>query len=51
MASNISKIDANRHLNVGLSGWDFCDEVLRRVFHGNSLFPIRKDLLIPFNRY
>jgi hypothetical protein len=48
MALNISKIDAKRHLDPGLSAWDIRDEVLRRVFHGNSLSPIRKDLLIPF---
>jgi hypothetical protein len=47
MAPNISKIDADGHLNPGLSAWDFRDEMLRRVFHGSSLSD-PKDLLIPF---
>jgi hypothetical protein len=42
MAPNISKVDADRHLNPGPSAWDSRDEVLRPVFHGNSLSPIRK---------
>jgi len=47
MAPDISKVDTDRHLNPGLSVWNFRDEVLRRVFHGNSLSD-PKDLLIPF---
>jgi hypothetical protein len=34
MTPDISKVDADRHLNPGLSAWDFCDEVLRWLFHG-----------------
>jgi hypothetical protein len=29
MAPDIAKVDANRHLNLALSAWNFCDEVLR----------------------
>jgi hypothetical protein len=36
VAPDISKIDADRHLNPGLSAWDFRDEVLRRLFHGKQ---------------
>jgi hypothetical protein len=42
MAPDISKVDTDRHLNPGPSAWNFRDEVLRRVFHGNSLSPFRK---------
>jgi hypothetical protein len=31
MTPNITKINANRQLALGLSGWNFCDEVLRRI--------------------
>src|SRR5271154_1660085 len=37
MAPDIAKVDANRHLHLGLSAWDFRDEVLRWLLHGNSL--------------
>src|ERR1700737_258269 len=37
MAPDIAKVDANRHLHPGLSALDFRDEVLRWLFHGNSL--------------
>ena len=30
MAPDITKINANRQLALGLSEWNFCDEVLRR---------------------
>jgi hypothetical protein len=40
-------IAADRDLNLGLSAWNFSDEVLRQV-HGNSLSLFPKDLLIPF---
>ena len=33
MAPNIAKVNANCHLHPGLSAWDFCDEVLRWLFH------------------
>jgi len=42
MTPDISKVDTDRHLNLGLPAWDFRDDVLRRVFHGNSLSPFRK---------
>jgi hypothetical protein len=38
MAPDIAKVDANRHLHLGLPAWDFCDEVLRWLLHGNSLY-------------
>jgi hypothetical protein len=47
MAPDIAKVDANRHLHLGLSAWNFCDEVLRCFFMGNS-FSDPEDLLIPF---
>ena len=47
MAPDISKVDANRHLNSGLSAGYFCDEGTRCLFHVNSLSD-PKDLLIPF---
>jgi hypothetical protein len=28
MAPDIAKVDTNRHLELGLSAWNFCDEVL-----------------------
>jgi hypothetical protein len=42
MAPNISKVDTDRPLNPGQSAWNFRDEVLRRVFHENSLSPFRE---------
>jgi hypothetical protein len=42
MAPDISKVDTDRHLNPRSSALNFRDEVLRRVFHGNSLSPFRK---------
>ena len=47
MAPDIAKIDADRHLRLGLSAWNFRDEVLQCFFMGNSLV-LREDLLIPF---
>jgi len=29
MAPDIAKVDADRHLNLGLPAWNFSDEVLR----------------------
>jgi hypothetical protein len=37
MAPDISKIDPNRHPNLGDTAWNFRDEVVRWLFHGNSL--------------
>jgi hypothetical protein len=42
MAPDVAKIDANRHLNLGLSAWDFNDGVLRWLLHGNSLLLLRR---------
>jgi hypothetical protein len=42
MAPDIAKVDADRDLNPGLPAWDFSNEVLRWLLHGNSLSPIRK---------
>jgi hypothetical protein len=47
MAPDITKINANRQLVLGLSAWNFCDGVLRRLLHGNSLL-LPEDLLIAF---
>jgi hypothetical protein len=37
MAPEISKIDPDHHQDVGGAVWKFYDEVLRCLFHGNSL--------------
>jgi hypothetical protein len=42
MAPDVAKVDADRDLNLGLSAWNFSDEVLRWLLHGNSLSPIRR---------
>ena len=42
MAPDIAKVDADRHPNLGLPVWNFSDEVLRWLLHGNSLSPFRK---------
>jgi hypothetical protein len=34
MAPDISKIDPDRHPNLGDAAWNFRDEVLYRLFHG-----------------
>ena len=48
MAPDIPKTDPDRHSNLGDAAWNFRDdEVLRWLFHGNSLSDLR-DLLIPF---
>ena len=47
MAPDIPKINADRQFDPGLPAWNFRDEVMRRLFHGNSL-PLPEDLLIPF---
>jgi hypothetical protein len=39
MTPNITKINANRQLALGLSGWNFCDEVLRRILHEIQSLP------------
>src|SRR6202035_3718379 len=50
MAPDISKVDTDRHLDPGPSAWNFRNEVLRRVFHGNSLSPFRKACSSHFSR-
>ncbi len=42
MAPDIAKIDPDRPLDLGLPAWNFSDEVLRWLLHGNSLSPFRK---------
>jgi hypothetical protein len=42
MAPGIAKVDADRHLNLGLSAWDFSDGVLRWLLRGNSLLLLRR---------
>ncbi len=37
----------DRHLDLRAAAWNFSNEVMRRLFHGNSLSDL-KDLLIPF---
>jgi hypothetical protein len=36
MAPDISKVDADCHLDPGLSAWNFRDEMLRWLFHGEQ---------------
>jgi hypothetical protein len=36
MAPDVAKVDANRHLDHGLSVWGFCEEVIPRLFHGKQ---------------
>jgi hypothetical protein len=50
MAPDIAKVDANCHLSLGLSAWDFSDEVLRWLLHRNSLSPFRKTCSSHFSR-
>jgi hypothetical protein len=42
MAPDVAKVDADRDLNLSLPAWDFSDEVLHWLLHGNSLSPVRK---------
>ncbi|AXC15475.1 hypothetical protein ACPOL_6234 [Acidisarcina polymorpha] len=48
MTPDVAKVDADRDLKLGLSAWDFSDEVLRWLIHGTSLRPPSEDLLIEF---
>jgi hypothetical protein len=41
MAPDITKVDTNRQLGPGLPAWNFRDEMLRRLLHGNSLLLLR----------
>jgi hypothetical protein len=36
MAPDITKVDTNRRLDLGLSTWNFRDEVLRWLLHGKQ---------------
>lgn len=40
-------VGTDRHLDLSLTAWNFSDEVLHWLLHGNSL-SVSKDLLIPF---
>src|SRR5580692_13087648 len=42
MAPDIAKVDADRDLNLGLPAWNFSNEVLRWLLHGNSLLLLRR---------
>jgi hypothetical protein len=37
MAPDIAKVDTDRDLNLGLPAWDFSNEVMPWLLHGNSL--------------
>jgi hypothetical protein len=39
MAPDISKVDANGHLNRGTSAWNFRDKVMRRLLHREQPLP------------
>jgi hypothetical protein len=39
MASDISEVDTDRHLDPGPSAWNFRDEVLRCLLHGKQSLP------------
>jgi hypothetical protein len=39
-----------RGLSVGLPAWDFSDQALPWLLHGNQSFSNPQDLLIPFTR-
>jgi hypothetical protein len=47
MAPDIAKVDADRQLNLGPTAWNFRDEVMRCLLHGNSSLP--ENLLIPLS--
>jgi hypothetical protein len=42
MAPDISKVDPDRHLGLRAAAWNFSDEVLRWLLHGNSLLLLRR---------
>jgi hypothetical protein len=42
MATNIPKVNADHRGKPRLSEWDFRDEVLRWLLHGNSLLLLRR---------
>jgi hypothetical protein len=50
MAPDVAKIDADRNLDLGLPAWDFSDELLRWLLHGEQSLSDPEDLLIPFSR-
>src|SRR6202020_3623358 len=40
---DVAEIDPDRHLDLGVPAWDFSDEALRLLLHGNSLSnPVRR---------
>jgi hypothetical protein len=48
MAPDIPKVDADRHLDLGVPAWNFSDKVLRWLLHGKQSLRFNPDLLIPF---
>jgi hypothetical protein len=36
MAPDIAKVDADRHLDLGVPAWNFSNEVLRWLLHGKQ---------------
>jgi hypothetical protein len=49
MAPGIAKIDPDRPLELGMPAWNFSNEVLRWLLHGNSLSPFER-LARPISR-
>jgi hypothetical protein len=47
VAPDISQVNADGYFGWGMSARNFCDEVLRCLFMGNSFCDL-EDLLIPF---
>lgn len=41
MSPDISKVDADRHPATGPPAWNFCDKVMRHLFHGKQSPPSR----------
>ncbi len=41
MAPDIPKVDPDRHLDLRAAAWNFRDEVMRCLFHGNSLSDLK----------
>jgi hypothetical protein len=49
MTPDVAQIDPDRHLDLGVPAWDFSDEALRWLLHGNRLSdPVRRTCFIPF---
>ena len=50
MARDIAKTNADRHLNPGLSVWNFRDGVIRWLFHGGRFSDPNTCFGVPFLR-